>query len=375
MAVIVQCANFVTPRSGGLRTAMRHLAEGYAGLGHRVVQIVPGHRDEIEHTYWGTVHHLRAPVLPGSGGYRVLTRPSRVTDLLAELAPDRLEVHDRLTLRGLGHWAQRQRLRALVVVHERLDLLAARLIPGGPRLRRMVDANNRGLAAGFDTVVCTTDWAAQEFDRLPVANLRRVALGVDLAGFHPANHDSDLRRRLAPDGAVLLVAAVRLSPEKAPMRVVETVRELLDRGLPVRCAIAGDGPLRQRMERAAAGLPIEFLGFLSDRADLARLLASADVVVAPGPIETFGLAALEALASGTPVVVDAASALPEVIGSAGWAVPGRPTAFADAVQAVLDRPRRPVRLAARDRAERFDWSRTVAGFLRAHRLEPTAAVP
>jgi alpha-1,6-mannosyltransferase len=351
---------------------MRHLAEGYAGLGHRVVQIVPGRRDEVEVTPWGTIHHVWAPVLPGSGGYRVIARPGRVTRLLEELNPDRLEVHDRLTLRGLGSWAHGHRLRAMVVVHERLDLLAARLIPGGLRLGRMVDANNRGLAAGFDAVVCTTDWAAQEFDRLPVSNLRRVPLGVDLTGFHPANHDSELKLRLAPNGEVLLVAAVRLSPEKAPMRVVETVRELVRRGLPIRCAIAGDGPLRQRMERAAADLPIEFLGFLADRSDLARLLASADVVLAPGPIETFGLAALEALASGTPVVVDAASALPEVIGSAGWAVPGRPTAFADAVESVLGLPRRSTRNRARDRAEGFDWSRTVAGFLVAHRLDPTA---
>jgi alpha-1,6-mannosyltransferase len=310
-------------------------------------------------------------VLPGSGGYRVILGSRRVTRLLTDLDPDRLEVHDRFTLRGLGRWAHARRLRTLVVVHERLDLLAARLIPGGLRVKAVLDANNRGLAAGFDAVVCTTDWAAQEFDRLSVGNLRRVPLGVDLTGFHPANHDAALRLRLAPEGQALLVAAVRLSPEKAPMRVVETVRELMRRGLPVRCAIAGDGPLRRRMERAAAGLPIEFLGFLADRSELARLLASADVVLAPGPIETFGLAALEALASGTPVVVDAASALPEVIGSAGWAVAGTPAAFAGAVESVLKLPRRPTRIRARDRAECFDWSRTVQGFLVAHRLEPT----
>lgn len=369
----MQCANFVTPRSGGLRTAMRHLAEGYAALGHEVVQIVPGHRDEVEQTPWGTIHRLHAPVLPGSGGYRVISRPARVTQLLSALAPDRLEVHDRLTLRGLGRWARRHDLPAIVVVHERLDLLAARLVPGGMRLRRMIDADNRRLATGFDTVVCTTDWAAQEFDRLPAPNLRRVPLGVDLIGFHPANRDFALRLKLSPDGAALLVTAVRLSPEKAPMRVVETVRELVSRGLPIRCVIAGDGPLRERMERAAAGLPIEFVGFLSDRGELARLLASADVVLAPGPIETFGLAALEALASGTPVVVDAASALPEVIGSAGWAVPGRPAAFADAVQDVLGLPRGPARTQARERAETFDWARTAAGFLDAHRVEPRVA--
>ena len=60
---------------------------------------------------------------------------------------------------------------------------------------------------------------------------------------------------------------------------------------------------------SAKDVPVTFLGFVTDRELFAQLLATADAVVAPGPIETFGLAALEALASGTPAVVNAASAL------------------------------------------------------------------
>src|SRR2546421_170646 len=82
---------------------------------------------------------------------------------------------------------------------------------------------------------------------------------------------------------------------------------------------------------------------------LAGLLAAADVVLAPGPVETFGLAALEALACGTPVVVSASSALPEVIGAAGVAVAGED--FADGVRTVLARPALERRAAARRRAE------------------------
>ena len=97
---IVQCANFVTPRSGGLRTAMRHLAEGYAAAGHDVVQIVPNRFDGVEYTAWGRIEYVKAPSLPGSG-YRVIAQPGRVVHLLERLGPDRVEVHDRLTLRGL----------------------------------------------------------------------------------------------------------------------------------------------------------------------------------------------------------------------------------------------------------------------------------
>ncbi|HZE66159.1 MAG TPA: glycosyltransferase [Sporichthyaceae bacterium] len=364
---IVQCANFVTPRSGGLRTAMRHLAEQYTAAGYAVVQVVPGPRTTSEETPWGRIEYVRAPVVPGTG-YRVIAEPRRVARLLERLNPDRLEVHDRFTLRGLGGWAHRRGVPSMVISHERLDQLARRVLPGGPPLRRAVEESNRRLAVGFDTVVATTDWAAEEFRRLGVPNLVQIPLGVDLTVFQPSNYDHELRARFAPHGLPLLAAAVRLSPEKEPKRVVETVRELVHRGRAVHCVIAGDGPLRARLERSAVGLPITFLGYLDDRATLGRLLATADVFLAPGPVETFGLAALEALACGTPVVVDRGSALPEVIDTAGFAVSGTPASYAAAVETLLELPQAQLRRAARDRAECFPWELTGRNFLAAHRL-------
>src|SRR5207249_5908493 len=85
---------------------------------------------------------------------------------------------------------------------------------------------------------------------------------------------------------------------------------------------------------------------------------------APGPAETFGLAALEALACGTPVVVSAESALPEVVGEAGASVPGED--LAAGVRAMLARPERARRAAARTRAEQYDWGTATRGFLTAH---------
>ena len=130
--------------------------------------------------------------------------------------------------------------------------------------------------------------------------------------------------------------------------------------------MAGDGPLRRRLERRAARdrLPVTFAGFLPDRTDLAALLASADVAIAPGPAETFGLAGLEALACGTPVVVSAESALPEVVGEAGAAVPGED--LSAGVTTVLSWPEEARRAAARARAERFGWPAAVRAFLAIH---------
>ena len=158
----------------------------------------------------------------------------------------------------------------------------------------------------------------------------------------------------------------RLSPEKKPQRSLNTLATLRANGLPARLVVAGDGPLRRRLERRAARdrLPVTFAGFLPDRTDLAALLASADVAIAPGPAETFGLAGLEALACGTPVVVSAESALPEVVGEAGASVAGED--LSAGVITVLSWPEAARRAAARARAERFGWPAAVQAFLAIH---------
>ncbi|MER6984107.1 glycosyltransferase, partial [Streptomyces carpinensis] len=180
----------------------------------------------------------------------------------------------------------------------------------------------------------------------------------------------------------LLVTCTRLSVEKRPGTALDTLEALLRRGRPAVLVVAGDGPLRPRLEQRAreSGLPVTFLGHVSDRALLGALQATADVCLAPGPAETFGLAALEAMACGTPVVASASSALPEVIGSAGATAQDRGEAFADAVEALLARPEPERRAAARARAECFGWDISVAAFLAAHdapvlsgRLSPEAA--
>ncbi|MGP3964265.1 glycosyltransferase [Nonomuraea sp. 3N208] len=366
----MRLANFVTPTSGGLRTALNELGAGYAAAGHEPVLIIPGETAGDEVTPAGRMITLPGPVVPGLGGYRVITGRRRLCRLLEELAPDRLEVSDRTTLRWTGAWARAAGVRSVMVSHESLSALL-RLY--GP-LDRLAGPLNRATAAAFDTVVCTTGWAAAEFTRLGVPNLVRVPLGVDLATFGPEHYDPGLRARLAATGRPLLVHCGRLSPEKRPDRSIHALAELRRRGLPAVLVVAGDGPLRPRLERQAEGLPVRFLGHVAGRGELAALLATADVAIAPGPVETFGLAALEALASGTPVVVARDSALPEVIGPAGAAVGDDPAAYADAIEALLSDPaRRSPHGAARAQAERYGWPAAVQGFLRAHGLIDTEA--
>lgn len=366
MSRIVQVANFVAPHSGGIRTVLANLADGYARHGHEVVQIVPGKSDETTELPWGRLVTVAGRAVPKTG-YRVLTS-GRVCHTLDTLAPDRLEVHDRTTLRPLGEWARTARVPSCVISHERLDRLLTHWTHAPRISRKVADRSNAKLAAAFDSVVCTTAWAAEEFDRMDIGNVQLVALGVDTDTFTPHRNDDALRTQLAFPDESLIVTVVRLSPEKLPGLAVDTAAELLAQGKRVRLVVAGDGPLLGRVRRQAGELPVRFLGHVDGAARVAALQATADVVIAPGPLETFGLAAVEALACGTPVVVNAASALPAVIGPAGLAAPATPAAFATAVQQLLARPEEQRREAARARALDYSWSRTVERFLAVHGL-------
>jgi alpha-1,6-mannosyltransferase len=364
---IVRLANFVAPRSGGLRTSLAELGAGYLAAGHEPVLVIPGERDGDERCAQGRVITLRAPRVPFTGGYRVLWRRRRLARLLAALRPDALEVSDRTTLRWTGAWAREHGVPAVMVSHESVTALLKLTPLKLTRLglgRAVADWLNRRTARAYHRVICTTDWAAAEFGRIGAGNVVRVPLGVDLDTFSP--RAGQVRSRYVGHGQILLVHCGRLSAEKRPQRSLTTLATLRAAGLPVRLVVAGDGPLRSRLVRrgARAGLPVTFAGFLPGRADLAALLASADVAIAPGPAETFGLAALEALACGTPVVVSAESALPEVVGEAGASVAGED--LAAGVLAVLARPERSRRAAARARAEQYDWGTAVRGFLAAH---------
>ncbi|GID97830.1 glycosyltransferase [Amorphoplanes digitatis] len=361
---IVRIANFVTESSGGLRTALHELGAGYEAAGHEATLIVPGARRSDVRTAQGRVITLPAPGVPGMGGYRVLMDRRRTAAVLRGLAPDRIEVSDRTTLRWVGRWARRAGVPSVMVSHESLDGLSRLFGPAASR--RVVDRANARTAADHTTVVCTTGWAAAEFTRIGARNVVRVPLGVDLDRFSPSRFDAGMRRRWAAPGDLLLLHCGRLSAEKRPRRSLNALAALHAAGVPAVLVVAGGGPLRPALQGEAAdrGLPVRFLGHVRDRDELAGLLATADVVLAPGPVETFGLAALEALAGGTPVVASADSALPEVIGAAGIAAPGEGPAYAQAVLDLMGRPER--RRTAREQACRYPWAASVDGFLAAH---------
>ena len=346
---------------------MDRLGAEYVRRAHEVYLVVPGPRRTETLLDTGVTRiTLPALKLPFTGGYRA-AMPGPVTSLLTELRPDAIEVSDRFTLRSLGPWGARRNVRTVMVSHERLDRLTRLILP--PSLaRRTADVANRRTASSYDTILCTTGFAREEFERIGATNLATVPLGVDLETFHPRRYSRPNRERWSRGHELLMVHCGRLSVEKRADRSIDTLLAIRQGGIDGRLVVAGDGPLRARLERRAAGLPVEFTGFIPSRIDVASLLAAADVALAPGPNETFGLAALEALACGTPAVVSNTSALTEIVTEdSGACADNVPAAFASAVMTMMSRPEQARRTSARRRAECFTWPRSAEGMLSALR--------
>ncbi len=369
---IVHVANFYGPNSGGIKTTLHELGKGYLKYGHEFVYIVPGVNACEEMTQYGLKLTLPSVLLPGSGGYRIIRSNKLLRATIEQLAPDALEISDRFTLMGLGAWAKSRAIPTVVFSHETLRGLAQRFLPAWLPRTQLVNWHNAKLARSFDHVVATTEYAAKEFREIGTTNLVKIPLGVDLTNFAPANRSLQLRRELLQGAQLLLVHCGRFSPEKEAERSIHAVEILLKRGINVRLVMIGNGPLWGKMRKRAEGLPIDLLGYVADRKRVAAILASADISLAPGPLETFCLSALESLASGTPVVASNTSAVGEFLrhselNPAGAIAGNNRFAFAQAIIRLKDRPR--LRKIARESAERLPWETTVGQMMALHGIE------
>lgn len=362
---IVQLANAYGAASGGLRTAVDTLGAGYAAAGHERMLVVPGRQRHVQQVGSGMV--VTVPAMAVGGGYRMILRTGSVERLLERLSPDVIEVSDKYTLTAVADWAGRRGVGTVLFSHERLDAIVPARLPragSNPPARAAIRAWNQRVVSRFDAVVVTSAFAEGEFRGLGVRSMRRVTLGVDLDVFRPR----DLPPKRTPSGPqVRLAYAGRLSPEKNVGLAIATVRTLASAGHSVVLDVYGTGPALPELRRLAIHAPVRFHGHVADRATLAERLAAADAVLAPCLVETFGLAVLEALACGTPVVAAAGGAAGELLGEdSGVVAPPTAVGMAEGVLNLLARPESHRRAAARRQAERHPWSRAVAEMLAVH---------
>lgn len=177
--------------------------------------------------------------------------------------------------------------------------------------------------------------------------------GVDTERFRPDRRSAALRRALAPNGEILVGYVGRLAQEKRVELLAPIARQP-----GVRLVIVGGGPQEEQLRGLLPGAV--FLGMRSGN-QLARIYASLDVFVHPGPYETFGQTLQEAAASGLPVVAPAQGGPLDLVqdGLTGYLVaPHSSAALADAVARLVRDPALRARqgLVARERMLGRSWA-------------------
>jgi alpha-1,6-mannosyltransferase len=356
---------------GGVRTYLLHKRRYILdATQHRHLMIIPGTGDEVVDEGRAITVTIASRHIPASPNYRMLLRNRAVRAALERFKPDLIECQDAYNLPWAA-LAHRKR-------HPKTALVAAYMtdfptVYVERPFRKVIGNTLAGVASRlcykycgnlyrrFDAVYALSEnGGASKLRAYGVPDVDVVGLGVELGDFGPSRRDARVRKRAGvSEGQPLLIYVGRLDGEKSPDVVVEAFRRLPPE-LGARLAIIGEGPLRSQI--AGLGDPrILTLGYLKDRAELARWLASADIYVSGMPNETFGISIVEAQASGLPVVGVAAGAMidrvPERTGRLGPV--GDAEAMAENILAVWAGDYAAMREAACNEARLFSWDRSM----------------
>jgi glycosyltransferase involved in cell wall biosynthesis len=304
-----------------------------------------------------------------------------VSDLLqaAGLAVEIVDTRRRLSLRGVRDIRRCARRRGADILHThgfrstlygRLALLFAgvKLVttvhvslydyadtPG--LVRSAYILAERLLAFRTDRYICISDAMRADALRLGAAPARTVLVpnGVDTDRFHPRPASPALRHALGIFGPGPVIGTVgRAVTEKGQAHLLDALPLLRARWPHLRCLFVGDGPALGGLRRRAADLAVEtHCLFPGVRRDVEEIYPLLDVFVLPSPREPFGLALLEAMATGIPVIATAAGGPPDFIrhGVNGLLIPPRDAvALAGAIEGLLDDPDLAHRMAAAGRS-------------------------
>jgi len=355
---IVYFTETFLPKIDGIVITLMHLLEYLEKKGHQSIMFAPS-AGVSSYASTQVVQKLsvRVPFYPE---VRVALPLARVAKEVTEFKPDIIHLVNP-TFLGVAGLRVARRYSIPVVASYHTDL------PGFARRWRMgflsefIYGYYRWIHNRADLNLTPSKFTLEQ---LEAKGFKRLALwkgGVDIARFHPSNRSKTWRRKLTggePDKPLVIFIS-RLSKEKRVDWLLPVVKNIPG----IRLAIVGDGPDRERLERAFEGTPTVFMGYLRG-ADLAAAYASGDVFAFTGAEETYGNVVAEAMASGLPVVAPKSGGVVDLIqeGVTGYLYPPEDNRiFLKRVKELsgdMDKARK-MGKAGQKKAEQYAWEATL----------------
>ncbi|MBP6004419.1 MAG: glycosyltransferase [Pyrinomonadaceae bacterium] len=382
----VHITNYYHKNSGGISTSYNNLLAAAERHQREIRLIVPGETDAVEDVNpYARIYYIAAKQSPiFDKRYRIIMPwqympgGSKMRKILLDEMPDIIEVTDKYTLSMIGPMIRMGKFKQIgrpMLVHfscERMDDNIGSFLFGGKLgtwlARRLMGNYN---FPSFDYHIANSAYTAEEFflsvrakdnpkrsqnflnkcwrffrsPRVPIEERIHVCpRGVDVWQFYPDRRSDETRRQMierarVPETAILLLYAGRISPEKNVGLLVEMMKELvLDTSNDYRLLVAGAGPQAEWLKSQGDKLgkdKIIQLGHV-DKDTLAGYYSNADIFVHPNPREPFGIAPLEAMASGVPTLApNAGGILSYATNDNAWLVEPNGADFAAAVREIV----------------------------------------
>ena len=295
MKVALVAESFL-PHSNGVTNSLLRVIDHLAARGDEAMVIAPESKGSQGPVRYGMAAITRLPAM-GFPGYRdvrvALSGVGKISRVLEDYEPDMVHLASPFTLGWTAVRAANELdLPCVAIYQTEIPSYADRYGVGwgeGILWNRVLNIHERA-----DLTLAPSTYAMRQLEQLGVPRLRLWPRGVDAERFHPSKRSQSLHSSWAPKGEVVVGYVGRLAAEK---RVEDLARLAAVDGIKV--VIVGEGPSHEKLK---ALLPdAHFLGFLTGD-DLAQVVASFDVFVHCGELETFCQTIQEALASGVPVV-------------------------------------------------------------------------
>jgi len=361
------------PEMNGVATAVKGLVTGLRELGHEVTIVAPHHPDEVQEE---RIIRLRSTAYPVQPEWPIVFPPSpRKLVQLSRADFDIIHAHG-INMPMIAWVLARSFSRPMVMTyHTRMRdyihyypwyptlswfLDEARWYSQGTRAgsrfsrrwRRRLDSGTTAIAERFDVwlanrahqVIAPAEPIAEELREMRVSRpIRVVHNGIDIESFTGSRPDPFPALGI-PQGVPRLLTISRLGKEKSVDVLLQNFKLIHDQLPQARLVIAGDGPERENLEELAKDLDladsVTFTGYVS-RDEVASYYHNAHLFVFASTSETQGMVALEAAASGLPIVARARMGITRCVvdSKSGYLVdPEDPVAFRDAAIELLHDP-------------------------------------
>ena len=339
--------NSYSPTGGGIRVYHHRKLEYYASRGHEVALAVPGASPGVERLGRTVIYRLPSVPLLRSG-YRLTLQSGPLLDVVNDFRPDLVEIGSpyiapRLARSVLGT----EGTPVVGFFHtnypESYVKPATRRLLGEDAASRLTELAWRHVARTYSRMTAVFAASRSVLSALHRIGLRRLfltPLGVDTDLFRPQRRSEEFRRGLGVTGRRKLVLYLaRLHWEKGLDLLLDAYPGFRDPSRVV-LAIGGLGPLESRLGEFLHRYPeVRRLPYIPHGPEVAEAMASADVFLSLGGTETFGLAGLEAMASGTVTVFPDSFSGGEMAKDSGVVPPfttGSPDSLCQAVGQALD---------------------------------------